>query len=111
MECVLSGLTEEQCLMYVEVIVVFSKSFKEHVEKLNNVFQALRQACLTLRFNKCDFAQKEEKYLVHLVFGARVYPVFVHTLQRVRQCLHPQSQTMLSCLGSFWGWPTTNASL
>ena len=63
MECVLAGLTEKQCLIYLDDIVVFSKSFKGHIERLTNVFQALRQASLTLKLNKCDFAQREVKYL------------------------------------------------
>ena len=49
MECVLAGLTKEQCLIYIDDIVVFSKSFKEHLEQLTNVFYALRSAGLTLK--------------------------------------------------------------
>ena len=58
MECILAGLMEKQCLIYLDDIVVFSKSFKEHIERLTNVFQVLRQAGLTLKLNKCHFAQK-----------------------------------------------------
>ena len=54
--------------------MVFSKSFKGHIEKLTNVFQALRQAGLTLKLNKCHFAQREVKYLGHIVSAAGVCP-------------------------------------
>ena len=74
MECVLAGLTQEQCLIYLDDIVVFSKSFEEHIERLTNVFQALRQAGLTLKLSKCYFAQKEVKYLGHIVSAAGVRP-------------------------------------
>ena len=67
MECVLAGLTEEKCLIY---IVVFSRTFEEHIERLMNVFQALRQAGLKLKLNKCHFARKEVKYLGHIVSAA-----------------------------------------
>ena len=74
MECVLAGLMEKQCLIYLDDIVVFSNSFKGHIERLMNVFQALRQAGLTLKFNKCHFAQREVKYLGHIISAAGVCP-------------------------------------
>ena len=74
MECVLAGLTEKQCLIYLDDIVVFSKPFREHIERLTNVFQALRQAGLTLKSNKCHFARKEVKYLGHIVSATGVRP-------------------------------------
>ena len=74
MECVLAGLTEEQCLIYLDDIVVFSRTFEEHIERLGNVFQALRQAGLTLKLSKCAFARREVKYLGHIVSAAGVRP-------------------------------------
>ena len=54
--------------------MVFSKSFKGHIERLTNVFQALRQAGLMLKLNRCHFAQREVQYLGHIVSAARVRP-------------------------------------
>ena len=74
MECVLAGLTEENCLIYLDHIVVFSKSFEKHVEWSTNVFQALPQAGLTFKLNKCHFAQKEVTYLGQILSAAGVCP-------------------------------------
>ena len=74
MECILAEVTEKQCLIYLDDIVVFSKSFKVHIERLTNVFQVLRQAGLTLKLKKCRFAQREVKYLGHIVSAACVHP-------------------------------------
>ena len=74
MECILAGLTEEQCLIYLDDIVVFTKMFEEHIERLGNVFRALRQAGLTLKLSKCDFARREVRYLGHIVSTAGVRP-------------------------------------
>ena len=46
MGCVLSGLTYEQCLIYLDDIIVFSTTFDEHIECLTHVFQALHAAHL-----------------------------------------------------------------
>ena len=74
MECVLAGLTQKQCLIYLDDIVVFSKSFEEHLGWLTNVFQALRRAGLTLQFKKCHFAQRQVRYLGHVVSAAGIHP-------------------------------------
>ncbi|KAL5503369.1 hypothetical protein EMCRGX_G010306 [Ephydatia muelleri] len=76
MECVLAGLTYsgslnppeyEQCLVYLDDIVIFSMTFPQHLERLATVFQHLRKAGLTLKPEKCHFAQKEIHYLGHIV--------------------------------------------
>ena len=67
MECVLAGLTYEQCLIYLDDIVVFSVTFDQHLERLRAVFQHLDNAGLKLKPNKCHFAKGEIRYLGHVV--------------------------------------------
>ena len=74
MECVLAGLTYEQCLIYLDDIIVFSSTFDEHIQRLRNVFLALCQAHLQLKLSKCSFMQKEVLYLGHIVSAAGVKP-------------------------------------
>ena len=38
MECALVGLTNEQCLIYLHDIFVFSSTFAEHLQQLRNIF-------------------------------------------------------------------------
>ena len=61
-------------MIYLDDIVIFSRDFTEHMERLTNVLQALRQAGLTLKPSKCHFAQREVKYLDHIVSAASVQP-------------------------------------
>ena len=58
MECVLATLTDEQCLIYPDDIVVFSKTFQEHLQILANVFHALRSAGLKLKASKSHFSKR-----------------------------------------------------
>ena len=67
MECVLAGLTYEQCLVYLGDIVIFSITFPQHLERLTTVFRHLRKAGLTLKPEKCHFERKEIRYLDHVV--------------------------------------------
>ena len=74
MECVLAGLVGEQCLIYLDDIIVFSSTFKEHLVRLSGVFQALNDAGLQLKPSKCHFALREVRYLGHVVSQAGIKP-------------------------------------
>ena len=74
MECTLAGLTHEQCLIYLDDIIVFSSSFSIHLECLRNVFTALPQAKLQLKLSKCSFGQTQVQYLGHIVSATGIKP-------------------------------------
>eukprot|EP00731_Ephydatia_muelleri_P005835 Em0003g83a len=74
MTCVLSGLTNDQCLIYIDDIIVFSATFSEHLDRLRNVFQRVQDAGLRLKANKCHFAQSKVSYLGHIVSKNGVEP-------------------------------------
>ena len=67
MEVVLGDLNYGSLLLYLDDILVFSSSFKEHLERLEVVFKRLRQHGLKLKPKKCYFFRKECKYLGHVV--------------------------------------------
>ncbi len=67
MERVLSGLHWEICLVYLDDVIVYSKSFSEHVSRLKTVFQRFRDASLKLKPKKCHLFQKQVLYLGHIV--------------------------------------------
>ena len=66
-DLVLSGLQWSSCLVYLDDIIVVGRSFHEHLQNLENVFQRLRSAGLKLKPKKCTFIMKEVLYLGHLV--------------------------------------------
>ena len=55
----LAGLVGEECLIYLDDIIVFSSSFEEHLLRLTRILQALRGAGLQLKPSKCHFAHQE----------------------------------------------------
>ena len=64
---VLAGLQWEHCLVYLDDVIVLGRSFNEHLQNLQTVFQRLRQAGLRLKPRKCAFFQQEVQYLGHIV--------------------------------------------
>lgn len=69
MECVLAGLTDKECLIYIDDIIIFSRAFEDHLQQLTN---GLRKCHLKLKLPKCHFAQAEVDYLGHVVSAGGV---------------------------------------
>ena len=53
MERVLAHMNWKDCLVYIDDILIWSKTFKEHLDKLDSVFQAFDKAGLRLKAKKC----------------------------------------------------------
>ena len=67
MDNVLSGFSWEVCLYYLDDIIVFSKDWEEHLQRLRMVLSRLREANLRLGHEKCTLAQSSVTFLGHLV--------------------------------------------
>jgi hypothetical protein len=57
----------EILLVFLDDLIVFSKTILEHVDRLDKVFTKLRNCRLKLKLAKCDFFKEEVKYLGHIV--------------------------------------------
>ncbi|GFW72677.1 retrovirus-related Pol polyprotein from transposon 297 [Trichonephila clavipes] len=49
--------------VYMDDVIITSRSLTEHLDHLNQVFTLLRDAGLTLNKDKCHFAHDKLKYL------------------------------------------------
>ena len=67
MERVLRGLQWRILLLYLDDIVVFSKTVEEHMDRLHEVLQRLIKAGLKLKPSKCKLFQRRVLYLGHIV--------------------------------------------
>lgn len=91
---VLRGLNWKTCLVYVDDILVFSNSFKEHLQHLEQIFTRLTEAGLTLKPSKCAFALSSVKYLGHVLTKDGVQ-VDVSKTDTVRSFPIPRNQKEL----------------
>ena len=72
-ETCMGDLHLNSCLLYLDDIVVFSRSFEEHLTRLEAVFQRLHQAGLKLKTSKCHFFKQSIKYLGHIISAKGVH--------------------------------------
>ena len=67
MESCLGELHLDWCIIYLDDIIVFSKTPEEHLTLLEAVFERLAAAGLKLKPSKCKLFQTSLKYLGHIV--------------------------------------------
>ena len=69
MDTVLMGLNFDICLAYLDDIIVFSHDLASHMQRLEILFQRLREANLKLKPSKCCILQKRVTFLGFTVSG------------------------------------------
>jgi hypothetical protein len=85
-------------LVFIDNILIYSKTLEEHQEHLQAMFQLLQDHQLKVKQSKCAFMQPQLKYLGHIISAAgmatdpssleavRTWPALVN-VQEVRKFL------------------------
>jgi hypothetical protein len=63
MNRILNGLTLKQCVVYLDDIIIFSRTFAEHLLRMRNVLDRIRDANLKMQLSKCRFCTNKVVYL------------------------------------------------
>ena len=60
---------------YLDDIIIYSRTEKEHLEHLEEIFSRLRAAGLKLKLEKCSFFKRHIQYLGHLISADGIQPL------------------------------------
>ncbi|CAB4494324.1 unnamed protein product [Rhizophagus irregularis] len=74
MDKVLHRIKEKFVLVYLDDVIIYSKTFKDHIQHLKEVLNRIRKANLRLKAEKCHFAAAELQFLGHVVGKEGVKP-------------------------------------
>ena len=76
MDNVMRDINWKFCIAYLDDVIIFSKSFDEHLTHLEEVFSRLQQAGLLVKPSKCKLVRDEVAFLGHIVCstGVKVNP-------------------------------------
>ncbi len=74
MNNVLQDVLYDFVLVYLDDIIVFSKTEDAHIRHLRTVFDLLAKEGLKLKLSKCDFFKTKIKYLGHIITAKGFHP-------------------------------------
>ena len=60
-------------IVFIDDILIFSKSMEEHEKHLRIVFQILREKKLYAKFKKCEFWLDQVVFLGHVIFEEMIF--------------------------------------
>ena len=67
MDVILSDIKFSQVMVFLDDILIFSETFESHLERMENVFQRLQEARLTVKPSKVFLMLPGVKYLGHFI--------------------------------------------
>jgi len=89
MNAVLKDLVGTECWIFIDVIIVYSKSAEEHAARLENMLSRFQGAKLQLHRGKCVFAQPQVQYL-GFVLSEEGVTASPETVKSVKQYTTPK---------------------
>ncbi len=95
--------TEAFAAAYLDDIIIFSTSWQEHLQHLQEVLGRIKSAGLTIRPDKCAVAKEETCYLGH-VLGHGVIRPQVGKVEAIKQAEHPTTKKQVRAFLGLVGW-------
>jgi transposase InsO family protein len=104
---VLAGLNWFVCLVYLDDIAIFSKTFDEHVVRLDMVFERMQAAGLKFNPEKCRLFQRRMEFLGYVISARGVEPA-ADKVKAVKEWPTPRNvyevRAFLGLIGYYRRW-------
>ena len=99
MDVVLSSVLWKYAMVYIDDVNIYSESFEQHLEHLNEVFKLIKKANLRINPEKYHFCTNKMQFLGHIVGIDRIKP----DLQKVEKLEKLPSPKNITQLRAFIG--------
>ena len=86
MNNIFANLVNRGVMIFIDDILVYSRTWKEHLALLREVFRRMKENNLQAKISKCSFGQKETKYLGYIISkdSKRPDPAKVKAIKEMR---------------------------
>ena len=84
LDIILSGVRWQSCLIYLDDVIVFSRSTDEHLRHVDEIPTSLRRAGITLKLRKCPFFQPTGDYVGHMITAGKAFVRALSSLVTLR---------------------------
>jgi len=84
MNNILQPVIHKFALVYLDDVIIYSKTIDDHIEHIQRVLNLLREGGLKIKLSKCLFLQKSVKYLGHIISedGLRPDPKLTEAIRK-----------------------------
>ncbi len=89
--CLKRNGLDDFCVNYIDDILVFSRTFAEHLGHIKKILAAIHEEGFRLSLSKCNFAKNKVNYLGHVIENNAIRPIYDNVLP-VRSFPTPQNQ-------------------
>ena len=72
MNHILAPLLRKCVVVFIDDILIYSKTLEEHETHIEMVFELLKQHQFKVRLSKCSFTKQELNYMGHVISAAGV---------------------------------------
>ena len=96
-------IAEDWLVVYLDDISILSKTVKEHKERLQKVFDVLKEYNIRLRIDKCIWAVEQTKYLGFLIDKLGICPTDKY-VKKVINCVVPTDKKGVQCFLGMVNW-------
>ena len=103
MERVLAGLQWKSLLLYLDDVIIFGSTFRQHQQRLEELLKRFRAAKLKLKPSKCELLRSKVSYLGHIV-GAEGVSTDPKKIEAVGRSPLPRCQTEVRTFLGFVGY-------
>ena len=99
-DIILSGVRWQSCLIYLDDVIVFSRTTEDHLRHVDEILTLPRNAGVTLKLKKCAFFQPRVDYLGHVIMPGKL-SVATENTKSFTHATFPKKTTQLrSFLGA-----------
>ena len=88
MNLTLSGMLWSERLIYLDDIIIFGRTFEEHLSHLASVLERPREVNLKAKLSKCNFLKQQVHYLGHVI-SSDIIATDPSTTDRITNWLTP----------------------
>ena len=91
-DIVLSRVKWQYALVYLDDVIIYSKTLREHFTHLRTILDLLQEAGVSLKLPKCHFFQASVDYLGHVIRPGKL-EVSTRTCDAIKRAKPPTTQT------------------
>ena len=88
---------------YIDDIILFSKSFDDHLQHMKTLHKLLRKNKLTVKLSKCHFSQTSVKFLGHVLSQGEIKPN-PEKIEAIKQWKQPNDVGAIRSFLGVVGW-------